>query len=118
MSIRHEEGFEGDRTDFVTIRSHGQVATLQIYTHTGTSGRPAKTRPRWYFTASKPGEGIVMRKWRCSEVDGEDYSAKENARCWRLVVFPAGYGEYEDVPESLALHLDSVLDTLCCREPK
>jgi hypothetical protein len=51
-----------------------------------------------------------VRRWRCSEGDGRDFRLTQNGRSWRMLAFPMGYAEYQDVSEDIARKFDRVLD--------
>jgi len=106
---------EGALHDRITLRSHGELSELIMFTH-GVNGTPAKTSPEdWPSAEQTPGETVSVSQWRCSEGDGRDFRLHHNGRHWRLLTFPLGFAEYKDVPPSAAERFDKVIDSLCCQ---
>jgi len=115
MKYRRVAGFEGDLHDRVTLSTHGEHSELIIFTANFTWG-PVKTGPdNWPAPDSAHGETLSISQWRCSEGDGHDFKFQRAGRNWRLLTFPFGFAEYEDVPTSAAERFDKVLDSLCCK---
>jgi len=56
-----------------------------------------------------------VRRWRCSEGDGWNFRRTQNGRYWRMLAFPMGYAEYENVAADVARKFDKVLDSMCCQ---
>jgi hypothetical protein len=111
MKFRRVTGFEGDVHDSIRLQSRGETGELIIFTANATWG-PVKSIPEWLHLAS-PREASV-RRWRCSEGEGQDFRWTENGRSWRMLGFVIGFAEYQNVSADIAAKFDRVLDSLCC----
>lgn len=106
-------GFEGDVHDTLTARSAEGASELRIFTANPTWG-PVKPGPDdWPADAAR--RALSVRSWQCSEAAGHDFRFTRNGREWRMLGFPFGYAEYQNVPPNIARKFDRVLDSLCCR---
>jgi hypothetical protein len=114
MKIRNWSSFEGDFGATVTVQRRGVRAELVFYTHGSASGPHAKIGPLWDLPDHMQ---VTVDSWTCSGKNNRDYRASSNGRNWRMLTFLSGTAEYKDVPRSLAVELDGVLDSLCCVAP-
>lgn len=115
IRFRRVVGFEGDIHDRITIRVHGELNELVMFTANATWG-PVKSAPNdWPLSAPTPGDTIQVRQWQCPEGDGYNFRFSREGRHWRMVAFPAGFAEYKNVSSRSAEQFDRVLDSLCCK---
>ncbi len=114
LKYKRVAGFEGDLHDRVTVRLHGELSELIIFTANATWG-PTKEAPSDWPSA-EPGQDnqVSVQHWQC-DGDWRDFKLQRNGRNWRLLTFIKGFAEYKDVPSSAAQRFDRVLDSLCCK---
>src|ERR1035438_9793490 len=112
MKFRRVTGFEGDIHDSITLHSRRDSGELTIFSTMNPSWGPVKSSPVWLRSAS-PTEGSE-RRWRCSEGDGRDFRLIHNGRSWRMLAFPMGFAEYQNVSADIARKFDRLLCSLCC----
>ena len=111
--FRRVNGFEGDIHDLVTIRVHGELSELIMFTANVTWG-PAKPRPD-DWPAAVPADTVSVKAWQCPEGDGQDFRFRRGNRNWRMLSFPMGFAEYKNVESGVADQFDRVLDSFCCK---
>ena len=112
IKSRRVVGFEGD---YIPLRVRGDLSELEMFTANVTWG-PVKSRPDdWPSAAATPGDTVSERQWQCPEGRGHDFRFHHNGRNWRMVAFPTGFAEYENVLSKAAEQFDRVLDSLCCQ---
>lgn len=113
LRFRPVNGFEGNIYDLVTIRLHGELRELIMFTANITGG-PGKPRPDDWPSAV-PANTVSVKAWQCPEGDGQDFRFSHGNRNWRMLTFPKGFAEYKNVEFGVADQFDRVLDSFCCK---
>ena len=113
MKVHRNAGFEGDVQDVVTLSLRGETGKLMVHSDAYPLSGRQKSMPEWF--PADPAAQSSVRTWRCSEGTGRDYRLSRDQRRWRMITFPLGWAEYNDVAPDIAVQFDRVIDSLGCR---
>jgi hypothetical protein len=112
MEVHRWTSFEGDTQDTITVSVRGKKGKLIVRTSSGPSGFRKHT-PDW--SVDDAAGQSSMRTWRCSDGDGRDFRLNRNQSYSRMMTFPLGWTEYNEVPLNIAVVFDRILDSLRCK---